>query len=139
MHGLGLVIDKLWRTLTRHRLEGNPVCRVLGSIITLHFVVVLWVFFRADSFATAWLMIQHVFTDFNWAVFPVFYETRKLLVWLLLIAIALHAIPSSRFSKLEQAYVQTPFLVKAIAFILLIQCILQIQSNDIQPFIYFQF
>lgn len=139
MHGLGLVIDKLWRTLTRHRLEGNPVCRVLGWFITLHFVVVLWVFFRADSFATAWLMIQHVFTDFNWAVFPVFYETRELLVWLLLAAVAIHAIPSSRFVRLEEAWVRTPFVVKAVGFILLIQCILQIQSDDIQPFIYFQF
>ncbi len=139
MHGLGLVLDKLWRKLTRRRLEGNPVCRVLGWLFTLHFVVALWVFFRADDFATAWLMIQHVFTDFNWEVFPVFYETRRLLVWLLLAAIVLHTIPSSRFSKLEQAYIQTPFLVKAIAFILLIQCILQIQSDDVQPFIYFQF
>lgn len=139
MHGLGLVIDKLWRQVTNHRFEGKLVFKVLGWFITLHFVVVLWIFFRADSFATAWLMIQQVFTDFNPAVLPVFYQTRRLLVWLMIAAIAIHAIPSARFPKVEEAYVRTPFIVKAIAFIVLIQCILQIQSDSVQPFIYFQF
>lgn len=139
MHGLGLVIDKLWRQLTKRRFEGNIVCRVLGWFITLHFVVVLWIFFRADSFATAWQMMQQVFTDFNPAILPAFYQTRKLFVWLMIASIAIHAIPSSRFSQVEEAYVRTPFLVKALAFIILIQCILQIQSDGVQPFIYFQF
>ncbi len=139
MHGLGLVVDKLWRKITRGRLEGNFFARILGWFITLHFVVALWIFFRADSFSTAWLMIQRVFTAFDWTIVPVFYQTRSLFVWLLVAAVLIHAIPSSRFSKVEQAYIRTPFLVKAVAFILLIQCILQLHTSEVQPFIYFQF
>jgi hypothetical protein len=56
-----------------------------------------------------------------------------------LLAVAIHAIPSSKFGKVERAYIRTPFLVKVVAFIVLIQCILQIKSSDVQPFIYFQF
>ena len=139
MHGVGLIIDKLWRKITKGRLEGKVVTRVIGWFITLHFVVVLWIFFRADSFSTAWLMIERVFTSFDWAIIPVFYQTRSLFVWLMLAAVAIHAIPSSRFSEVEKAYIRTPFLVKAIAFILLIQCILQLGTSEVQPFIYFQF
>ena len=139
MHGLGLVVDKLWRELTRGRFEGNRVFRVIGWLVTLHFVVALWVFFRAESFATAWLMLQRVFTDFNWAVIPTLYQTRRLLVWLIVVAVAIHAVPASRFPKIERAWSQTPFVFKAVTFVILVQCILQIKSDDIQPFIYFQF
>lgn len=139
MHGLGLVVDKLWCTITKRRFKDNWLCKSIGWLLTIHFVVALWIFFRADSFGTAWLMIQHVFTDFNWAIFPVFYQTRSLFVWLMVVAIVIHAIPSDRFHKVEEAYIRTPFPVKVIAFIVLLQCILQMQSTDVQPFIYFQF
>ena len=115
------------------------LARIVGWFITLHFVIFLWIFFRADSFATAWEMIAQVFGAFNLAYLPVFFETRKLFVLLLVLAVAIHAIPSSKFDRVEKAYIRTPFLVKAVVFIILIQCILQIKSSDVQPFIYFQF
>ncbi len=68
-----------------------------------------------------------------------FVQTRMLFVVILVAAIAIHAIPASKFDKIEQAYIRTPFIVKAAAFVLLIQSIIQIQSSDVQPFIYFQF
>ena len=139
MHGVGLAVDKLWQKLTKGKLRNYLVFRILGWFITLHFVVALWVFFRADSFETAWMMLGQVFTSFNWAILPTFFETRKLFVLLLVLAVLIHAIPSSKFEKVEQAYIRTPFLVKVVAFIVLVQCILQIRSSDLQPFIYFQF
>ena len=139
MHGVGLAIDKIWQKVTKGKLKGNRFARVVGWFITLHFVVLLWVFFRADSFATAWQMIGQVFTSFDLAILPTFIETRKLFMLLLLLAVGIHAIPSSKFDKVERAYIRTPFWVKVIAFIILVQCILQIKSTDVQPFIYFQF
>ena len=139
MHGLGLIVDKLWQKLTKGKLHDYRVARIAGWFITLHFVIFLWIFFRADSFATAWEMIAQVFSAFDLAYLPVFVKTRKLFVLLMVLAVAIHAIPSSRFDKVERAYIRTPFLVKAVAFIILVQCILQIKSSDVQPFIYFQF
>lgn len=139
MHGIGLAIDKIWQKLTKGRFKNYRVARIVGWFITLHFVVFLWVFFRADSFGTAWQMIGQVFTSFDLAYFPAFFEVRKLFVALLLLAIAIHAIPSSKFEGVERLYVRMPFWVKAIVFIVLVQCILQIRSSDLQPFIYFQF
>ncbi len=139
MHGVGLIVDKLWQKLTKGKLKGYRLARIAGWFITLHFVIFLWIFFRADSFAVAWEMIGQVFSSFDLAYFPVFVETRKLFVLLLVLAVAIHAIPSEKFGEVERAYIRTPFLVKAIAFIILVQCILQIKSSDVQPFIYFQF
>lgn len=139
MHGVGLIVDKLWQKITKGKLKEYRVARIVGWFITLHFVIFLWIFFRADSFQTAWEIIGQVFNSFDLAYLPVFFETRKLFVLLLVLAIGIHAIPSSRFDKVERAYIHTPFLVKVLAFIILIQCILQIKSSDVQPFIYFQF
>ena len=139
MHGVGLIVDKLWQKITKGKFKEYRIARIVGWFITLHFVIFLWIFFRADSFATAWEIIGQVFNSFDLAYLPVFFETRKLFVLLLLLAVAIHAIPSSKFGKVERAYIRTPFLVKVVAFIILIQCILQIKSSDVQPFIYFQF
>lgn len=139
MHGIGLAVDKIWQKYTGGRLKAYRLARVAGWFITLHFVVFLWVFFRADSFATAWQVIVQVFTTFDWAYVPVFVGTRKLFVVLLLLAVAIHAIPSTRFEGVERLYVRLPFWVKAVAFVVLVQCILQVRSTDLQPFIYFQF
>jgi D-alanyl-lipoteichoic acid acyltransferase DltB (MBOAT superfamily) len=139
MHGLGLVIDKLWRKITKGRLSENRIAKVLGWFITLHFVVALWVFFRADSFQTAVQILQQIFTPSSWPLILTFLQTRMLFVVLLIAAIAIHAVPSTRFSKIEDAYIRTPFIVKAVAFVVLVQVIIQIQGTDVQPFIYFQF
>jgi len=139
MHGVGLAVDKIWQKATKGRLRDYRLARIAGWFITLHFVVFLWIFFRADSFTTAWEMIAQVFSSFDWAYLPVFCQTRKLFVLLMVLAVAIHAIPSAKFDRVEKAYIRTPFWVKAVVFILLIQCILQIKSSDVQPFIYFQF
>lgn len=138
MHGAGLAVDKIWRKKTNGRYEGKWYFKVLGWFITIHFVVLLWVFFRADSFATALTMIGHVFVPSE-VPLHAFLDARPLFVTLLAVSVAIHAIPSSQFPKVENWYVNTPFWVKAIGFILLIQLCLQLQSAEVQPFIYFQF
>ena len=138
-HGLGLVFDKVWRRVTHRRFDDNRFFKVVGWFLTLHFVVFLWIFFRADSFQVAWQMVQQACTGYNLAALPAVLSTRALFVAILLLSIAIHCIPSSRFSQVERMYLRTPFLVKAVCFLLLIQCMLQLQSADVQPFIYFQF
>jgi len=139
MHGVGLVIDKIWHRLTHNKTKGNRVCRVLGWFITLCYVLVLWILFRADSMESAWLLIHQLGSGYSWQLLVHFVQTRPLFVILLGIAIAIHTIPSSKFPAVENWYVRIPFVVKAIAFTVLIQCILQLQSAEVQPFIYFQF
>ena len=139
MHGLGLVMDKLWRRITGGKMEHHLWGRMVGWLLTLVLVSALWVFFRADSFSDAMLLLRQCGRGYSWAMLVAFVQARPLFVILMLAMIAIHAIPSSQFHKVEELYIRTPFIVKAIAFILLIQCILQLQSEEIQPFIYFQF
>lgn len=139
MHGVGLAIDKIWKKITHGKTAEHRATRILGWFITLLFVAALWVFFRAESFGDAVVILRQSVTDFQPAILWEFLKVRPLFVVLLLAMTAIHAIPSAKFHQVEEWYVRMPFIVKAILFIVLIQCMLQLQSSEVQPFIYFQF
>ena len=44
---------------------GGAGTRILGTVITMSFVVVAWVFFRAESVDSAWYVLTHMFS--GWA------------------------------------------------------------------------
>ncbi|PLW92858.1 MAG: membrane-bound O-acyltransferase family protein [Marinilabiliales bacterium] len=139
MHGVGLAFDKLWTRYVSPRLKKSVVRSVISWFITFHFVVFLWIFFRAKDFDTAWLMISQVFGSMDWAYLMPFWDVRQLFVILLFVGFAIHAIPSQLFPKMEKIYVKSHFILKALAFIVLIQLVIQLKSENVQPFIYFQF
>jgi len=60
LHGLYLMINHGWREL-KTRLswrEGGAFARLAAGALTFIAVVVAWVFFRADSFSTAWSILS---------------------------------------------------------------------------------
>jgi D-alanyl-lipoteichoic acid acyltransferase DltB (MBOAT superfamily) len=62
LHGLYLVLNHVWRALSRRWLTGYPLPpalgRVLAQLLTFVAVVFAWVFFRAESFSAAQAMLQ---------------------------------------------------------------------------------
>lgn len=55
LHGLGLVVHKLWMGWRR------PLPKILAWLLTLVFALTLWVPFRADSLAKTWLIWSRMF------------------------------------------------------------------------------
>jgi hypothetical protein len=108
-------------------------------VITFHFVAFLWVFFRADSFGVAALSINKIVFDFDWAYLLPFLQTRGLLFLMMGIGYALHFTPEKDKNSLREYYGTLPVLVKAVILLLIIQAVLQVQNENVQPFIYFQF
>ena len=67
IHGVGLTIGALAEGAARLRGPA-PTRGAAGSSrasITFNIVCLAWVFFRADSFATAWDMLTGLFTDWG--------------------------------------------------------------------------
>jgi hypothetical protein len=58
---------------------------------------------------------------------------------MVLIGFSMHSISLKRVEDLTQKFVESPFWVKLAIFILAVQLVIQFQSADVQPFIYFQF
>jgi len=144
MHGVGLAVHKIWKTYVmpgeiRSKL-GSRIWDLASWLLTFHFVVFLWVFFRANDFGTAWTMITQIFSGIDMAYLAPFWNVRYLFVVLTVIGFAIHTIPSKLYPKMEELYInKVPFLLKAASFVVLVQLCLQFRSETVQPFIYFQF
>jgi hypothetical protein len=66
IHGVGLVIEH-WRKQRPGYVEpaNTRRRRIIARVITFNIVCLAWVFFRADSFATAWDMLTGLFTGWG--------------------------------------------------------------------------
>lgn len=139
MHGIGLAVHKIWQKIAPQKLTENILWKIISWVITFHFVVFLWIFFRASTMNEAMAMFQQIFTAMDLAYVIPFFEARKLFVILLLLGFAIHFIPTRFYPSLENWFVRVPWLVKGLAFIIIVQLIIQLKSEGVQPFIYFQF
>ncbi len=53
LHGVALAAHREWRRLAAGRLPSFPGGRALATALTLHWVLLAWIFFRAQSFGDA--------------------------------------------------------------------------------------
>lgn len=139
MHGVGLTIHKLWKKFVSPYTKPSALGKALSWLLTFHFVIFLWIFFRAKDFDTAWLMLSQVFYAMDWAYVQPFMDVRWLFVAIMLIGYAIHTIPARVYPMMEQRFIKLPFIVMAVLFVLIVQLSIQFASESVQPFIYFQF
>ena len=138
MHGAGLAVHKASKPWLS-RIPDNWAVKAVSWMVTMIFVSFLWVFFRADSWGDSWLIINNIFTNFRVDYIPVFMEVRY--VWCIMMAVIIvaHALPSRVWEVLGKVFVNTRWWVKFIVFVVVVQLVIQFMSEEVSPFIYFQF
>jgi D-alanyl-lipoteichoic acid acyltransferase DltB (MBOAT superfamily) len=136
LHGLALAGERWWhgrRPAPARPPSGWPRWR--ARILTFHFVCFAWIFFRSDSFGSAWEMIEGLFTGWG--------ESSPLVTSGVLLAIAvgigsqylparLPRVVMARFSRL-------PVLAQATVLALALMLTSVLGPEGVAPFIYFQF
>ncbi len=138
-HGLGLMVHKWFVAQTPARWRESEVGLVLGWLLTFHFVAVLWVFFRNADFALALGSLWQIVAHFDLAFVAPFWAARPWVCVMLLLGFTLHFIPHWFKQEALAWFVGWPLIVKIIFWVLVVQLIIQFQSETVQPFIYFQF
>lgn len=138
MHGAGLAIHKACRPLLG-KIGDNWGVKALSWLLTMTVVALLWVFFRADSFGDSCAIIGHTFSDLSVDYIMPFATVRYL--WLILMAVIIiaHCLPTSFWYKAAMWFVRSPWIIKLLIFIVVVQCVLQLRGEDVAPFIYFNF
>ncbi len=94
---------------------------------------------RTKAFDVAWIMVQKVTTEMNLEFALPFAKARSTWLILLIIGFAMHFPPKKWNDFMLQTYVRSPYAVKLLVFIVLVQLTIQFKSEEVQPFIYFQF
>jgi alginate O-acetyltransferase complex protein AlgI len=143
MHGAALALDKaklsLLQKIPKLNFRLPKLARVLGVLITFHFVCFCWIFFKASSFHDAGVIIKQIFTNFNGTAWRPMLEAYWIVFAVMLLGYIIHFIPKS-YQYFSEKVLSKITLVGRIAVILLfIWVIIQVkQSDQVMP-IYLQF
>ncbi|MDD4310095.1 MAG: MBOAT family protein [Candidatus Cloacimonetes bacterium] len=136
MHGLALAFDKL---VLGFRFMQTRFMKVVGVIVTFHFICFCWIFFRSPDFANAWMMLSRIATVFNGRIFWQWLTEYRLVAILMAAGYLFHWMPDKFELGFQNVLRRTPVLVQSLLLAIVIWILFQARSADIQPFIYFQF
>ncbi|MBQ6268248.1 MAG: MBOAT family protein [Clostridia bacterium] len=134
INGLALCLDKI-----RHEKSRTGILRAIKIVATFLFITFTWIFFRADSFSTAWIVIKGIFTlqdgirqPFTWSIVAL----------VLLVACSIAAEVKSRGEQTTNGYYPILNLDSVgglTVFFTVLGLILALAYTGENPFVYFQF
>lgn len=134
-HGTGLAAQRWWQVLRGNpRPSGIPAARFLRALITFHFVLVGWIFFRASSLAAA----RDVLAQIGSGTISFANVTPGFLV-VMIIAGCAHYLPQRWYDRSLALYGESPFYVQAAAMAALVMAIQYVAASGAVPFIYNRF
>lgn len=138
LHGLALVVEKFFGQFIK--LPKNVFVRTIQVVLTFHFVVFCWLFFRAKDFATAFQIADNItkltFNLEQWQTIILGYKNVFLLI---AIGVIWHFIPVKTLAGMQKTFSTLPLVAKAVLLGLIYWVVYATASADTQPFIYFQF
>ncbi len=138
MHGVGLAVHKACKPVLQ-KIPDNWLTTLLFWAITFVYVSLLWVFFRAASFEDSVLIIQNIFVDFRWNQIPQFFEVRMVWCIMMIALMIFHFVPQKWADRMQYIFVKSPWIVKLLTFLIVVQLVIEFMTEEVAPFIYFQF
>jgi len=137
LHGIGLAFEKFINSIVS--IPATKLTRILGVLITFHFVCFTWIYFRADNMTVVRAMLTQITTDFHPEIFLDFLKGYPYVLMLMVLGYILHFIPFDIENHAQQLVIRSPFVLKVAYLVVIVFIVVQIKSSEIQPFIYFQF
>jgi len=142
LHGLALAVHKIFMELFPSKKDKKPnfFWRFFSIIITFHFVVFCWIFFRARDFETALQVINNIgqltFEPELWKTIVIGYKN---VFGLMLFGYVWHFLPETFTNGMKSVFDKTPLLLKAVILGFVYWIVYATAIAGSQPFIYFQF
>ena len=83
--------------------------------------------------------LKSIFVNFRISHIPQFFNAQPVWSVMMIILIVCHAIPSSWADYCRRKFIRSPWVVKLLLFLIVVQFVIIYMSAEIAPFIYFQF
>ncbi|CAN5503587.1 MBOAT family protein [soil metagenome] len=141
LHGVALAGTRIWQRWRED--EGEPpkatqLGRAFATVLTFHYVCFAWIFFNADSFAVAKLMIVRIATaGFGTTQLATPGGAKVLAV--IAVGMILHFVPKSWDDKARELFVKTPIVVQGVVLAAAAVAVHLAAGAKVQPLIYGQF
>jgi D-alanyl-lipoteichoic acid acyltransferase DltB (MBOAT superfamily) len=134
LHGVGLAINRLLREAFGLDHTKHPALRVLGVLFTFHFVLVTWVFFRSESFASARAFFERLATL---TTYHPNLDPRVLGV--MAVGLVGHFLPRAWYDAAKFRFCALPAPAQAVMLFGALLVLRRMMQADAVPFVYFQF
>ncbi|HUX97462.1 MAG TPA: MBOAT family O-acyltransferase [Bacteroidales bacterium] len=139
LHGIGLVINRIWASLTGGRMLNKRIGRLAGILITFNFVSFCWIFFRAPDMESVLIMLNQIafsFTPGSYLTVLPAYST----VFLLIIAgYLIHFLPEFVKESYRGLFIKVPVIMQMAVIMLVAFFLYQMRTTEVMSFIYFRF
>ena len=130
IHGIGLCVER-----ALHWQPTSKAARWFGRILTFQIVCFAWIFFRADSFARAWQVIERLFTA--WGQPSPLVTTSVVLA--IVVGIAGQYLRPGLLGGLLVGFQRLPVVAQAACLGASLLVINTLGPEGVAPFIYFRF
>jgi D-alanyl-lipoteichoic acid acyltransferase DltB (MBOAT superfamily)/lysophospholipase L1-like esterase len=139
LHGLGLVVDRLWHLIFRVQIPVSGMRRFISVFLTFQFVSFCWIFFRAPDLGSIRIMLWQIGQNFapgSWMTVLPGYST----VFLLIIAgYIVHFLPERVRESYRGIFIKIPLVAKLAVIFVIAVALFGMRSTEVMPFIYFRF
>jgi alginate O-acetyltransferase complex protein AlgI len=135
LHGVAQAVFRGFRAMRGNaKPSQNGFVRGLRILITFHFVVLTWIFFRAADLKTA----RDILAELGAGTFT-FANVTPAFGAVLAVAAAFHFLPKRWYEWALNSFCESPFFVQAGAIAALVVAIQYIGGSGTSPFIYTKF
>ena len=139
LHGLGLVINRMWVSVTGGRFLKGRTGKAIGILITFNFVSFCWIFFRAPDMASVGIMLSQIANSFSPGSYLTVIPAYSSVFLLMAAGYAIHFLPEKVKESYRGLFINVPVVLQLAAVMLVAILLYQMRSTDVLPFIYFRF
>jgi alginate O-acetyltransferase complex protein AlgI len=134
LHGAGLALNRWLRDRFGFDPNRRRWTRVLGVVVTFHFVSAAWIFFRSSDFAAARLFYERLATLTTYHP-----NLDPRVVGVLVLGLACHFVPHAHFERAKLAFCGLRAPAQAVLLFAALLVVRSLATADSVPFVYFQF
>ncbi|WP_158793376.1 MBOAT family protein [Granulicella sp. L60] len=140
IHGIALTTHRIFQQIRQTKYGKRPAtpmprwARYLSIFVTFHFICFTWIFFRSPDVATA----QSVLARLGSMTFSVTNITLPMLA-VMIIGVALHAIPAKWFDRSVELFSQAPFVLQGAGLASVVLLIELLSGRGSTSFVYSNF
>lgn len=144
LHGSYMVISLFTKNIRtafykKLKIENSVFVKIFQVVVTFHLLAFAWIFFKVPNFQTGLDMLNQIRLYYHGEVFVQFIAGYKAVFVIMVAGFLLHFVPKKIEIKTGQLLGRIPVVGQAVVLALVIWLVVQVQSAELQPFIYFQF
>ncbi len=139
LNGVGLIVHKLWLSISPFKNNNSFWVKALTVFITLSFISFTRIFFRSSNLDTVITLFDRVQNHLGFALTFGIIKGYWIVFMVIAIGYLIHWIPERVKEKYRLGFAELPLPIMSAVTVISVLCIYQLISGNMQPFIYFQF